>query len=90
MFEQGETYSVLLDNEHGPSRFNIWMCVPLREINCNQATVIAGALYQIPAPNNVVKGLRNSSENTIVPLKGCGTILTYFLRTASDANSPDA
>ena len=76
MFEQGETYSVLLDNEHGQ---------PLQYLDVRSAQ-----LYQIPAPNNVVKGLRNSSENTIVPLKGCGTILTYFLRTASDANSPDA
>ena len=77
MFEQGETYSVLLDNAHGQP-FSIWMCVPLRGINCNQATVIAGALCPIPAPNNGVKNLQDTSENTSVPLKGHGTILTCF------------
>lgn len=60
------------------SPFSIWMCVPLRGINCNQATVIAGALCQIPAPNNGVKNLQDTSENTSLPLKGHGTILTCF------------
>ncbi len=77
MFEQGETYSVLLDNAHGqPLQY-----LDVRSaqgINCNQATVIAGALCQIPAPNNGVKNLQDTSENTSVPLKGHGTILTCF------------
>ncbi|SQC87634.1 putative transcriptional regulator [Klebsiella pneumoniae] len=33
MFEQGETYSVLLDKTRTASPFSIWMCVPLRGIN---------------------------------------------------------
>ena len=71
MFEQGETYSVLLDNAHGQ---------PLQylDVRSAQATVIAGALCQIPAPNNGVKNLQDTSENTSVPLKGHGTILTCF------------
>jgi hypothetical protein len=84
MFEQGKPIlSCWITNT--ASRFSIWMCVPLRGINCNQATVIAGALCQIPAPNNGREGFADTSENTSVPLKGHGTILTSFLRTASDA-----
>ncbi|STU72441.1 putative transcriptional regulator [Klebsiella pneumoniae subsp. pneumoniae] len=89
MFEQGETYSSCWITRTA-SPFSIWMCVPLRGINCNQATVIAGALCPIPAPNNGVKNLQDTSENTSVPLKCHGTILTCFLRTASDAKAPDA
>ena len=74
------------DSADGERHYRVWTAVPdktppgvpLRGINCNQATVIAGALCQIPAPNNGVKNLQDTSENTSVPLKGHGTILTCF------------
>ena len=76
MFEQGETYSVLLDNAHGQ---------PLQYLDVRSAQ---GHKLQLSSPahcvryprrmNNGVKNLQDTSENTSVPLKGHGTILTCF------------
>ncbi len=91
MFEQGETYSVLLDNAHGQP-------LPYLDVRSAQGDKLQpgdchrlSALCQIPAPNNGVKNLQDTSENTSVPLKGHGTILTcFFANCASDAKAPDA
>ncbi len=71
-----ETYSVLLDNAHGQP--SVSGCAFRSGDKLQPATVIAGALCQIPAPNNGVKNLQDTSENTSVPLKCHETILTCF------------
>ncbi len=78
MFEQGETYSVLLDNAHGqPLQYLDVRSAQgdkLQPGDCHRSS----ALCPIPAPNNGVKNLQDTSENTSVPLKCHGTILTCF------------